>query len=96
MKKTKLTGRFEKIEVVNTSDEKRFVENINGYLSEGWEIISANVGFVNSSAYDFCGSYMAILGIRQEEAACTHEITDRGYNCAACGCNILPKFPETY
>ena len=89
-----MTAKYEKIEVVNTSDEKWFVKNINTYLKEGWEILSTHIGYGNSDAYNFCGCYMAIIAKRESEILCTHEISDSNYKCGACSDSI--EFPDTF
>lgn len=51
---------------INTSNEQSFVNAVNAMLAEGWQILSAHTGFINSPDYDFASSFMAIM-VRYEE-----------------------------
>ena len=49
------------IKVLNMTDEIEFERVVNGYLLEGWEVLSTSCGFINSENYDFCTSFQSIL-----------------------------------
>lgn len=49
------------IEIVSTCNKLEFKTVVEGFLREGYKILSTNIGFVNSEAYDFCDCYQAIL-----------------------------------
>lgn len=68
--------KYSEVTTINTSDQAWFDQQLNSFISEGWEIISANIGFVNSESYDYCGSYMALLG----KTIIPHAITDEAIN----------------
>ena len=49
------------IKVLNMTDEIEFERVVNGYLLEGWEVLSTSCGFINSENYDFFFFFQSIL-----------------------------------
>ena len=49
------------IKVLSSASEDVFENHVNILLGDGWQILSASAGFVNSEKYDFCSVYQAIL-----------------------------------
>lgn len=50
-----------KIITVSENAQSQFEYMVNGYLQDGYKILSTSCGFVNSESYDFCESWQAIL-----------------------------------
>ena len=55
-----------KVKTVRESSVEEFESKCNALLEQGYEIIACNCGFVNSEAYDFCDSWMAVLAKKGE------------------------------
>lgn len=51
----------EEITVIETNSTTEFVERVNFNLKRGYKISSTSCGFVDSSEYDYCSVYQAIL-----------------------------------
>ncbi len=51
------------VRVVNEVNEKNFEQIVSGLKSQGYKIIAAHCGFVNSEKYGFCSNYQAILAM---------------------------------
>ena len=49
------------VKVIEESDYTAFETKCNTLLEEGYKVIAASCGFVNSEKYDFCNAYQAIL-----------------------------------
>jgi hypothetical protein len=51
----------EEITVIEANSTAEFVERVNFNLKRGYKISSTSCGFVDSSEYDYCSVYQAIL-----------------------------------
>ena len=61
-----MTNYSKHLVVIDESQPDIFAAKCNGYINNGYEVSSSSCGFVQSEAYDFCGSYQAIL-IKKKE-----------------------------
>lgn len=50
-----------KIITVSNNKQGDFEYMVNGYLQDGYKILSTNCGFINSESYDFVDVWQAIL-----------------------------------
>lgn len=51
----------EEIIVIEANSKTEFVGKVNFNLERGYKISSTSCGFVDSSEYDYCSVYQAIL-----------------------------------
>ncbi len=56
-----MAKNYKPVLTIDTHDSEEFERECQQLYKEGYKLIGANVGFVNSEKYDFCASYMAIF-----------------------------------
>lgn len=61
-----LTDARKPIVVLEEHDPGKFEEKCEGLVGLGYKLSSSSCGFLDSKAYDFCGSFQAIFVLPEE------------------------------
>lgn len=52
---------YHNVKIVENADKDKFTNEVNGFISRGYEILSTSCSMINSEAYDFASFYQAML-----------------------------------
>ena len=68
---------MQKIITVESCDKKKFEDEVNELLSQGYKMCTCSCGFIDNERYDFCSSYQAVLIVDNDKMNEHFEIMSR-------------------